>query len=183
MAKKLSLVAGVFAVIGLLAASSAFAATPTLSLTSLGGGSAEINISGDANASVIFYYSVSGSSGMQTTTLGSTDASGAFSTTVNGSSYGISSGASVYVVVDGQQSTVQAWPSSASTSGVPVLSQNSVTLGLGQSVTVVPENNSSVYMLMNSSPTVASVVVRHADHGHGQRARFDSGFDFLVGIS
>ncbi len=104
MAKKLSLVAGVFAVIGLLAASSAFAATPTLSLTSLGGGSAEINISGDANASVIFYYSVSGSSGMQTTTLGSTDASGAFSTTVNGSSYGISSGASVYVVVDGQQS-------------------------------------------------------------------------------
>lgn len=41
---------------------------------------------------------------------------------------------------------------------VPTFSQSSVTVGLGQSVTVIAQNT-SVYMLSNSSPTTASVSV------------------------
>ena len=75
--------------------------------------------------------------------------------TINPSSYNIIVGNNVYVIVDGQQSAMQAWPAPT---GTPTLSQTSVTLGLGQSTTLYASGSSaSVYMATNSSPSVASV--------------------------
>ena len=141
--------------LGLLVAASAYAATPTFSLSGASGDSATISVSGDPNASVMFYYNVASASGMQTITLGTTNSSGYFSQTISASSYGINAGQSVYVVVNGQQSSMQTWPAP---SGMPTLSQSSVTLGLGQSVSIYSTGSSApVYMSTNSNPSVASI--------------------------
>ena len=144
------------AAIGLFSAAPAFAATPTLSLSNVGGSSVQITVNGDPNASVVLYYPTPGGSGNQSTSLGTTNSSGSFSTTISGSSYSIVSGESVYVIVNSQQSGTQLWPSST-TSGSPVLSQSSVTVGLGQSATITSQNNAAVYLSSNSSPSVASI--------------------------
>ncbi len=140
------------------AVQSAFAAvTPTLSLSSLSGGSVQVSVNGDANQSVMFYYNVASASGMQVTTLGSTNSAGYFTTTVNASSYGIISGNNVYVVVDGAQSVMQPWPTP---SGTPTLSQTSVTVGLGQQATLYETNGSApLYMASNANPSIATVSV------------------------
>lgn len=96
--------------VSLLAASSAYAATPTLSLAVTSGDSVQINVIGDSNFPVVFYYNVGSSSGTNTTTLGSTNSSGVFSTTISTGAYAINSSYPVYVVVDGQQSATQTWP-------------------------------------------------------------------------
>ncbi len=142
-------------VLSLLAATSAYAATPTLSLSSTGGNSVQVSVSGDPNASVMFYYNIASASGMQTMALGTTNASGYLSTTISVSSYGINAGQSVYVIVNGQQSAMQTWPAPT---GTPSLNQTSVTLGLGQSASVYSKGSSaSVYMATNSNPSVASI--------------------------
>ncbi len=139
----------------LLVVQLAYAATPTLSLLNIGGDSVQISVSGDPNANVTFYYNVASPSGVQTTTLGLTNSSGYFSTTISASSYGINTGQSVYVIVNGQQSAMQIWPEPT---GTPSLSQTSITLGLGQSVNIYSQGSSaSVYMAANSNPSVASV--------------------------
>jgi len=48
-------------------------------------------------------------------------------------------------------------PAYAQTSGAPVLSQTSITLGLGQTATVTSQGGTNVYLLYNSSPIVASI--------------------------
>ncbi len=144
-----------FAAMGLFMAANAYAATPTLSLSSVSGGSVQVTVSGDPNASVMFYYNVGSASGMQSATLGTTNANGYFSTTITAASYSINAGQSVYVIVNGQQSAMQAWPAPT---GMPSLSQNSVTLGLGQSVSVYSQGSSAaVYVATNSNPSIASV--------------------------
>jgi len=146
----------VLAAIGFLVAASAYAATPTLSLVNTSGDSMQINVNGDPNSGVMFYYNVGSSSGTLVTTLGSTDASGSFSTAINPSLYAVNSGNLVYVVVNGQQSAMQTWSSAVSASA-PVLSQNSITLGLGQSMTVIAQSNAGVYMASNSNTSIASI--------------------------
>ena len=144
-----------FIIIGLLAAANVYAMTPTLSLSNVGGDSVQISVSADPNASVMFYYNVASASGMQTMTLGTTNSSGYFSTTISASSYNINPGQSVYTIVNGQQSAMQTWPAPT---GTPTLNQTSVTLGLGQSVSVYSQGSSApVYMSTNSNPSVASV--------------------------
>ena len=135
----------------------AYAATPTLSLSAVGGDAVRISVSGDPNASVKFYYSATNASGVQIMLLDNTNSSGSLTTTINASSYAISPGGSVYVVVNGQQSPTQVWPS-ATSSGAPSLSQSSVTLGLGQSITISSQGSASpVYMVANSNPSIAAV--------------------------
>ena len=105
----------------------------------------------------MFYYNVASASGMQTMTLGTTNASGYFTTTISASSYGINPGQSVYVVVNGQQSATQVWPAPT---GTPTLNQTSVTLGLGQSVSVYSQGTSApVYMANSTNPSIASIQV------------------------
>lgn len=144
----------------LLLATNAFAATPTLSLSSSGGNAVQINVTGDPNSPVMFYYNVGSSSGMGVLNLGSTNSNGSFSTTINSSTNNISSGNSVYVIVNGSQSAMQPWPasSSGSTSGAPNLSLTNVTLGLGQTMTISSQGNSTgVYLTNNSNYGVANV--------------------------
>ena len=139
----------------LLMATSAYAATPSLSLSSVSGNSVQVSVNGDANSNVMFYYNVASASGMQVTTLGATNASGYFTETISASTYGIISGDNTYVIVNGQQSPMQAWPSPT---GTPTLGQSSVTLGLGQSVTVYETGSSApVYSSNNTNPSIASV--------------------------
>ena len=137
-------------------ASNVFAAViPTLTLSSAGGDSVTVGVSADPNATVVLYYNVASSAGMQTMTLGTTNASGYFSNAISASSYGINSGQSVYVIVDGAQSAMQVWPAPT---GTPSLNETSVTLALGQSVSVYSEGSSApIYMSTNSDPSVASV--------------------------
>lgn len=143
------------AVGSLFVATGAYAATPTLSLSSVGGDSVQVSVSGDPNVSVMFYYNVASASGMQTITLGTTNSSGYFSTTISASSHGINAGQSVYVIVNGQQSAMQTWPAPT---GTPSLNQSSITLGLGQSASVYSQGSSApVYVATNSSPSVASI--------------------------
>jgi len=109
--------------------------------------------------SVVFYYNVGSSAGTLNTTLGSTNSSGVFSTTMSAAAYALNTNNSVYVVVNGQQSTMQSWPSATNAAtttitGTPSLSRSSVTLGLGQS-TVVTSQTNPIYMSSNSSPSTA----------------------------
>ncbi len=130
------------------------AVTPTLSLSSAGGGSVNVSISADPNATVMFYYNVASASGMQTMTLGTTNSSGYFSTTLNAGSYNINAGQSVYVVVDGAQSDMQTWPSPT---GTPTLNETSLTVGLGQSASAYSQGSSAaVYIATNSNPSAAT---------------------------
>lgn len=142
--------------VGLMAlAASAYAMTPTFSISSTSGSSVEVTVSGDANSNVMLYYNVASASGMQTETLGSTNSSGYFSTTVSVS--GAIPGDNAYVIVDGQQSAMQSWPVPA---GAPSLNQTSVTIGLGQSVSVYSQGSSAaVYAASNSNPSAAGVAV------------------------
>ncbi len=151
-------------VVGVLGTPHAYAATPTLSLSATSGDSAQISVTGDPSKGVMLYYNVGTATGAFSTTLGSTNASGAFSMTLSASSYAINTGGSVYVVVNGQQSSVQAWPTSGTTaaaaalSGAPSFSQSSITIGVGQSTIIISQGSSNgVYLLVNSSPTIATV--------------------------
>jgi len=75
--------------------------TPTLTLAPTGNGdSVQLNISGDPNSSVTFFYSKSGS-GQQVLPIGTTNANGNFSTTISSSQDGIVSGSSVYITTGG----------------------------------------------------------------------------------
>lgn len=145
------------AVLVLALAVNVYAATPTLSLVTSTGDSVQISVTGDANSNVMFYYNVGSAAGIRVTTLGITNSSGQFSTSISSSAYGVNSGNSVYVIVNGQQSTMQTWPYTVT--GTPVLSQSNLTIGLGQSISVYSQGSSAnVYVGTNSSPSIANVV-------------------------
>lgn len=138
----------------------AYAATPTLSLSNVNGDLVQVNVTGDANSSVLFYYNVASSSGLQVRTIGTTSASGSLSTTVSSNSFGVNSGSLVYVFVNGTQSPLVTWPSASS---APSLSQTSVTLVPSQSTTVSSYGGTtSLYVLSNSNASVANVVASGA---------------------
>jgi ferredoxin len=155
-APRFAKVAFLFAIGSLLVlAPSARAATPALTLATASGDAVQVSVTGDPNSSVVLYYNVASASGMHTVSLGTTNASGYFSTTVSTAAYGIIAGNYVYVAVNGQQSAMQTWPASA---GAPSLSQSNVTLAIGQSATVYSQGGStSIYVASNSNPAAASV--------------------------
>ncbi len=141
--------------------SQAHAVAPTLSLATTNGDSVQITVHGDPNVGVTFYYNLGSASGVLSTSLGFTDASGTFSTIISSNGYAVTSGSLVYIIVNGQQSSIQTWPYGAAGSsgtGSLSLSQNSVSVGVGQSASVSVQGSSSgVYLLSNGSPSVAMV--------------------------
>jgi len=131
------------------------AITPSLSLSTGTGDNVTINVTGDPNASVLLGYTKAGE-GLQLPILGNTNSTGYFSSTISSGSYGISSGSSVYVRVNGQQSSTVSWPSVSTSQGSLVLSSTGVVLAVGQS-SIVTANNNSLYLSNNSNSQVANV--------------------------
>ena len=156
-----------FIIIGFLAFSpNAFATVPTLYISGSGGDSVNISVTGDVNSSVVLYYNLNYSS--QTRVLGNTNNAGYFSATVSTSSYGVTPGSSVYILINGQQSSSYVWPYSMYSSSTLSLSQTSVSLSVGQTSNVTVYNTSyynysyiynSYYVSNNSNQSVATAYV------------------------
>jgi N-acetylmuramoyl-L-alanine amidase len=157
--------AAVVTCIGLSAASIALAATPTLAISGVGSDLVQLETAGDANSTVVLFYNVGSTAGVQTSILGTTDGGGKLSKTISVSGLGLNTSNNVYVMVNSQPSATKPWASTTSgttttSSSAPSLSQTSVTIGLSQSVTIVSQaSTNSVYMLSSSNPSVASVLV------------------------
>lgn len=138
-------------------ASTASAATPTLSVASTGSGdNVQVNVTGDANASVLLFYT-----NTSYAYLGVTNSSGTFSSTISSATYGIASNASVFVKtggLNGTQSTSVSWPyiQSSTTTSTITLSQSALLLNVGQ-ISTITASSSYLYLLSNSSPTVANI--------------------------
>jgi len=96
----------------------AFAATPTLSVTTTGNNTIQLTVYGDSNSSVALYYYPQGTyyytSAQSVGVIGDTNSSGYFTATLSASTYAIAANSSVYVIVNGQQSTTATWPSVSS---------------------------------------------------------------------
>ena len=90
--------------------------------------------------------------------LGTTDASGSFSTTISTSQYNITPGGVTYVIVNNQNSNSIQWPYTAST-GSFTLSQSSVSIGVGQSAAITASVSGSLYLSSNSSSYVANASI------------------------
>ncbi|MCX6721687.1 MAG: peptidoglycan-binding domain-containing protein [Candidatus Staskawiczbacteria bacterium] len=133
------------------------AMTPTLSVSATGtGDNVQINVIGDPNVSILFFYS-----GSQFITLGSTSSSGNFSTVISSSTYSIAANALVYVKtggLSGTQSTSVSWPyvQNTTTSNNITLSQGALLLNMGQTSTVTA-SSSYLYVLSNSNPSIANI--------------------------
>ncbi len=139
--------------------------TPTLNLSATGNGdSVQLSVTGDANASVILYYTPT-NSGMQIKSLGTTNSSGTFSTTLSSASYQLTTGNPTYVSiggVNGVVSTTVSWPTvNTTTSNLLTLNQAGLVLSVGQTGNVTATNNTqnSLYISNNSNPSVASAAV------------------------
>ena len=135
------------------------ASNATLTLSATGDGdSVALNVSGNANSSVILYYFKNGTA--QAVFLGNTNASGSFSTTLSTIAYNVSPNSLVHVLIgglSGSQSSDVAWPY-VSASNL-ALDKTSIVLPLGQSTTITAYNNgtSLIYLSSNSSPITANV--------------------------
>lgn len=146
-------------ILGALTAKQAEAAhAPVLFVNpATGSAVAQINvIDADANAPALLYYQTSGTT--HSATIGTTNASGNASATINASSYGIAVGSRVYVVVDGAASPFVTWPDYTSGGSLP-LSATSLTLAPGQSGTITANVGADLTLGLNSAPIVASVSV------------------------
>ncbi len=140
--------------------SEVLAITPTLTLTiNSDGDTVQLDVKGDANKSVVFYYMKTGSN-LQLSYLGNTDSSGLFSTSISTANYGISPDSLVYVTVNNLKSNQVAWPYVAAANTL-TLSQTGLALPLGQSGTITAYNNGTnqLYLSNNSNPPVANVYI------------------------
>jgi hypothetical protein len=136
------------------------AATPTLAFAQAGTNSIQISINGDPNQVVnLFYYQIGSSISNSVGSIGTTNSSGFFSNTLNTGAYNIPAGASVYVVVNGQQSSTATWPST--TGGSIYLSQSNVVMNQGQStsVSISGGNGNNYYVNSNSNSSVVGASV------------------------
>jgi hypothetical protein len=142
----------------------AHAVTPTLSLVSAGSGdNVLVTVTGDPNYSVILNY-LGSSSQVQMSSIGTTNSSGSFSTTLSTATYGIVPNNLVNVSVNNQRSQGVVWPyvSGVATSTTNLsLSQTSLTILSGQSSIITANNNTSsgLYLSSNSNPSIANVSI------------------------
>lgn len=136
----------------------ASAMTPTLSVSNNGNNTVFISVYGDPNSSVNLYYN--NGYGIQSAYLGVTNYNGYFSTSLNTSSYNVTQGSSVYVMINNQQSSSVLWPNYYqnnyyTNTGLAV---SSLTLPLGSSATLSLGNNyNGVYVSNNSNSGVVTV--------------------------
>ena len=145
------------------------ASSPTLvltnTLTSVG-----ISVTGaDPNATVNFYFPntsivASASTGISYTSIdiGQTDSNGDFNVAVASNSYGLTGGSTVYISVDGANSSQIAWPTTRTNSGQSgslSLSQQNVSLVNGQTANIFSENTANTLTVQgNSNPSIASTI-------------------------
>jgi len=146
--------------------SASAASTPNLNITNSGTGTSVILTvtNADHNAPVLFYYTPANSSGIQSASVGTTDANGQFWTTINTSTYNVATNSYVYVSVDGAQSPSQTWPLVSTTNsngGNLSLNQTSLVVTPGQSsvVTVTNPTGSPLYLLNNTNPPIANISI------------------------
>lgn len=143
----------------LLQTAVASAATPTMSLSNTEGDNVQVDVRGDATSGVLlFYQNSSGASYLRS--IGTTNTSGSFSTTISTASYDILPGSSVYVKVNNQQSTTMAWPYSVTTNGGAItLSKTGLILSVGNNASLTVNNvgSSKLYLLNNSNPQIANI--------------------------
>ncbi len=149
------------------------ASTPTLLLTN-NTSTVTIAITGaDPNATVNFYYpniSANNSTGASYTSIdiGQTNSNGFFSVSVSPNSYGLNGGASVYVAVDGVNSATTLWPATTNISGQTGslnLSQQNVTLVVGQTVSIYEMNTTNTMTVQsNSNPSVVMTSYQSTDN-------------------
>ncbi len=138
----------------------AHAATPTLAFAQSGTNAVQISVYGDQNQSVnLYYYNIGSSIINSVGSIGTTNSSGYFSTTLYSNSYNIPAGASVYVVVNGQQSSNAIWPSTYG--GNIYLSQTNVTMNQGQttSVSISGGNGGGYYINSNSNSSIVGTSI------------------------
>lgn len=137
------------------------AATPTLSVSNTGSNLVILTVTNaDPNSSISLFRNQPNSSAVFVATIGTTNSSGYFSTTLNQNSYFIPQNSNVYVLVNGQASSGVMWPNYAGSQGNISLSQTSVTLALNQSASVnVYGGNGSYYVSSNSNSSVASATL------------------------
>ncbi|MDR3643281.1 MAG: hypothetical protein P4L74_06690 [Candidatus Doudnabacteria bacterium] len=142
-------------VIGISAlAGTAFAATPSLTVTQTSTGFATLNVShGDPNAQINLYERQSNSYWISAATPGSTDTNGNYTGTISITPDGSSNALQFYVTVNGQISAISQIIPSGSGSGLTFSSTNPV-LSTGQTIAVSissANNSSASYYLSNNS--------------------------------
>ncbi len=116
-----------------------------------------IEVTGDINVPVQLYYynSINSGSINNVGSIGTTNSSGYFTTTVAQNAYGINPGTSVFVNVNNQQSASQTWPTI--TGGNVYLSQSNVSVNTGQNITVsISGGTGTYYVSSNSNSNIAS---------------------------
>ncbi|MDE2030940.1 MAG: peptidoglycan-binding protein [Patescibacteria group bacterium] len=148
-------IVNVIALTVLLFAHYTYAMTPTLSLSNTGNtNTIYITVNGDPNSTITLYYNLS--YGMQNRFIGSTNYNGYYSGTLNTGDYGITTGTSVYVIVNGQQSASVLWPYYSYNN--LSLSQSNLSLYVGQTSTITVYNTTvgSLYVSTNSNPNVVT---------------------------
>ncbi|MDD4531262.1 MAG: peptidoglycan-binding domain-containing protein [Candidatus Pacebacteria bacterium] len=149
--------------ISLIFAGSAFSVeasvTPTLSLSNTGSGdNVQITVNGDANASVLLYYTKTGS-GPQLAYVGTTNSSGYMSVVVSTASLVVANSSAVHASVNGLNSTDVVWPYTTSTTSSITLNPTSSVLTVGGSSTVTATGSNSLYMLNNTNSQIVNVSI------------------------
>ncbi len=138
------------------------AVAPTLSVSASGNGdSVQVMVNGDSNSAAYLYYQKV-NYGFQSQYIGTTNAYGSLSTTISASAYGISSGASVYTMVNNQQSQSVAWPYGYNYNnggGSLSLSQTNVTLNVDGSRDVTIYGGNWPYSMNAGSPDIFQAVI------------------------
>lgn len=138
----------------------AYAATPMLTVQGSGdNNSVIVNVTGgDVGAPVVLYYTSAINGGTQSTTLGTTNASGTFSGNFN-TSNGVNRNMPVYVLINGYQSGNVTWPytytgttSNGTTSTTNIsFSPSTMNVSTGQNGTVTLSGGSGTYYISSNS--------------------------------
>jgi hypothetical protein len=133
----------------------AFAATPILNISGTGTSNATVSITGgELNAPAVLYYYSPSRGIYQAHTLGSTDANGAFTGSVDTNilnTLGANLSMPVYVQVGGYQSAHTMWPGMANATGTIMFSNASPTLGQGGTGSVTLSGGTGSYYILNNS--------------------------------
>lgn len=140
---------------------SVYAMTPSLNISATAANDAIVlNVTGDPNSDVVFSYTSTNSSGVQNQTVGMTNSSGFFGTTLGKSLYNFAPNSSVFVTVNNQQSSPSVVLSvlGSNSSGVLTLNQSGLVLSLGQVSVITSSNATSLYVLSNTNSSAANVV-------------------------
>jgi len=149
--------------------------TPTLSISATGSGdSVTISVYGDPYSNVVLYYQNNVYS-TQSQFIGTTNSSGYLSTTVSTSSYGVTAGSTVYVIVNNQTSSSVAWPYNYNNNnnyncynygynygncyGSLTLSQTNVSVAVGQSVSITISGGNLPYTMYTTGTNIFQAVI------------------------